>query len=259
MARPGASRATLILVGLLVGLAGVAWALTIKQAVDMSGMVTGLGQVGSRMPNDMGASLFMAMWLTMMVAMMFPTIAPMVLAHRMVVTQRGEGVLPTAAFVLGYLAVWAAIGLVPMMGFLAFRNLPIEAARSGWLPVVAGGVLVGAGLYQFTPLKGICLKACRSPIGFILTHDFGRGARGAFSAGVHHGAYCLGCCWALMAVLVVVGLMNLVWMAALALVFMAEKNWRRGVAVSRVTGALVAIFGAAVLVHPALLVTLANG
>jgi predicted metal-binding membrane protein len=251
-------RATLLTVAILLGLAGLAWALTVRRALDMSGMITGLGQVGSRMPNDMAAPLFMAMWLTMMVAMMFPTIAPMVLAHHMVVAQRGEGKLPTIAFVLGYLVVWTAIGLVPLAAFLAFHNLPIEAAGSSWMPIVAGGVLVGAGLYQFTPLKGVCLKACRTPLSFILTHDFGSGAPGAFRAGVVHGAYCLGCCWALMSVLLVMGLMNLVWMAALSLVFLAEKNWRRGPLLSKLAGSLVALLGAAVILHPALLSSLAG-
>jgi predicted metal-binding membrane protein len=255
---PLGRRATVVTVGVLVGLAALAWTLTAKQALDMSGMVTGLGQVGSRMPNDMAAPLFMGMWLTMMVAMMFPTIAPMVLAHRMVVTQRGEGALPTTVFVLGYLAVWTAIGLVPQAAFLVFRNLTMETARSAWLPVVAGGVLVGAGLYQFTPLKGVCLKVCRTPLSFILTHDFGSGVPGAFRAGVLHGAYCLGCCWALMSVLVVMGLMNLVWMAALSLVFLAEKNWRRGPLLSKLAGSLIALLGAAVILHPALLSTLAE-
>jgi predicted metal-binding membrane protein len=251
-------RATLLTVAILLGLAGLAWALTVRRALDMSGMITGLGQVGSRMPNDMAAPLFMAMWLTMMVAMMFPTIAPMVLAHHMVVAQRGDGTLPTIAFVLGYLVVWTAIGLVPLAAFLAFHNLPIEAAGSSWMPIVAGGVLVGAGLYQFTPLKGVCLKACRTPLSFILTHDFGSGAPGAFRAGVVHGAYCLGCCWALMSVLLVMGLMNLVWMAALSLVFLAEKNWRRGPLLSKLAGTLVALLGAAVILHPALLSSLAG-
>ena len=250
-------RVTRVTVGVLLGLAALAWVLTIKQAADMSGMVTGLAQVGARMPNDMAAPLFMAMWLAMMVAMMFPTIAPMVLAHRMVVTQRGEGARPTMVFVLGYLTVWTAIGLVPLAAFLAFRNLPMEAAASAWLPIAAGGVLVAAGVYQFTPLKGVCLKACRSPLSFLLTHDFGGGAGGSLRAGIIHGAYCLGCCWALMSVLVVVGLMNLVWMAGLALVFLAEKTWRRGPLLSKVAGSLVALLGAAVIVHPALLATLA--
>jgi predicted metal-binding membrane protein len=251
-------RATFLTVAVLVGLATLAWALTVKQALDMSAMVTGLGQVGARMPNDMAAPLFMAMWLTMMVAMMFPTIAPVVLAHHMVVAHRGEGSLPTMVFVLGYLVVWTAIGMVPLALFLAFRNLSMEAAESNWLPIVAGGVLVGAGLYQFTPLKGVCLKACRSPLSFIMTHDFGSGAPGAFRAGVLHGVYCVGCCWALLSVLLVMGLMNLVWMAALSLVFLAEKNWRRGPLLGKLAGSLVALLGAAVIFHPALLSSLAG-
>lgn len=250
-------RVTLVTVGILFGLAALAWVLTVKQALDMSGMVTGLAQIGAGMPNAMAAPLFMAMWLAMMVAMMFPTIAPVVLAHRMVVKQRGEGALPTIVFVVGYLAVWFAIGLVPLAAFLAFRHLFTETAAPAWLPIAAGGVLVAAGLYQFTPLKAVCLKACRSPLSFLLTHDFGSGARGAFGAGITHGAYCLGCCWALMSVLVVVGLMNLVWMGGLAIVFLAEKNWRRGPLLSKVAGSLIACLGAAVIVHPALLATLA--
>src|SRR5207302_4216917 len=104
--------------------------------------------------------------------------------------------------------------------------------------------------YEFTPLEGVCLKACRSPLSFIVTHDFGRGSRGAAIAGASHGAWGMGCCWALMSVLVVVGLMNLVWMVALALVFLLEKNWRHGVAVSRVAGASVALLGILVFVQP---------
>ena len=111
-------------------------------------------------------------------------------------------------------------------------------------------MLLGAGLYQFTPWKRACLRACRTPLGFMMTHNFGSGTPGAFKAGLAHGAYCLGCCWALMAVLVVVGLMNLVWMAALALVFLAEKNWRHGVWLNRVAGTAVALVGCAVLLNP---------
>jgi predicted metal-binding membrane protein len=232
----------------LLGLAAVAWVITARAAVGMGSMVSGLGQVGSRMPNEIGAPLFMAMWLAMMVAMMLPTVAPMVLAHRMVVSRRGEGWLPTVAFGAGYLAVWGAIGVVPLLAFLGFRGLMDPAP--GWVAPLAGLALIVAGAYQFTPWKGACLKACRSPLNFILTHDFGRGSRGALLAGASHGAWCLGCCWALMSVLVVVGLMNLVWMVALALVFLAEKNWSHGVAVSRAAGAAVGLLGVGVLVQP---------
>ncbi len=250
------SRATTAVVAALVALAAVAWAITARQALGMGSMVSGLAEVGQRMPNDMAVPVFMAMWLAMMTAMMLPAVAPMVLAHRMVVGARGEGWLPTAAFVAGYLAVWTAIGLVPLLAFLGFRSLMNPAPD--WVAPVAGIVLVVAGIYQFTPWKGACLKACRSPLNFIMTHDFGRGSRGAARAGASHGAWCLGCCWALMSVLVVVGLMNLVWMAGLALIFLFEKNWRHGVAVSRIAGTGVASVGMAVLVQPTVLGWLVN-
>jgi predicted metal-binding membrane protein len=246
-------RVTIGTIVALVGLAAGAWALTVQQSLGMADMVTGLAQVGSRMPNPMTAPVFLLMWLTMMVAMMFPTIAPMVLAHRLVVRHRGEGALHSVAFVVGYIVVWTAIGLVPLAVFLAFRDLSEDQPVTAWLPRVSGLVLIGAGLYQFTPWKRTCLRACRTPLSFIMTHDFGSGAPGAFKAGLSHGAYCLGCCWALMAVLVVVGLMNLVWMAALALVFLAEKNWRYGVLFNRAVGTAVAVLGCAVLLYPDLL------
>jgi len=242
-------RTTVGTIVVLVALAAVAWALTVHQAQSMADMVTGLAQVGSRMPNPMTAPLFLGMWLTMM----FPTIAPMVLAHRLVARHRGQGLLHSLVFVLGYLVVWTVIGLVPLAAFIGFRDLPEDAPVTAWLPRLSGLVLLGVGLYQFTPWKRTCLRACRTPLGFIMTHNFGSGAPGAFRAGLAHGAYCLGCCWALMAVLVVVGLMNLVWMAALALVFLAEKNWRHGGLVNRVGGTAVALLGCAVLLYPDLL------
>ena len=250
---------TIAIVATLLGLAAIAWALTVQQAMGMGGMVTGLGQVGARMPNDMGALLFMGMWLTMMVAMMFPTIAPMVLAHRAVVRRRGEGGLPTLAFVAGYLLIWTAIGLLPLAGFLGFRNLTAGVDDSLPLRVAAGAVLVAAGLYQFTPWKRICLNHCRSPLGFVMSHDFGTGSPGAVRAGMAHGAFCLGCCWALMAVLVVVGLMNLVWMAVIALVFFLEKNWRHGRALLLMVGPALVVLGVASVLQPALLMALSGG
>jgi predicted metal-binding membrane protein len=246
-------RITLIVAGWLVGLSAAAWFLTVRQASSMSDMVSGLGQVGARAANDMTVPLFLGMWVGMMVAMMFPTVLPMVLAHRMVVRQRGEGRWPTAAFVLGYISIWSVIGVVPLVAFLAFRNLAADAGDSRWLPTLAGVVLVVAGTYQFTAWKAVCLKACRSPITFLLTHDFGGGARSGYRAGLSHGLYCLGCCWALMAVLVVVGLMNLVWMGLITLVFLAEKNWRHGVALTKLVGSALIALGVAVIVSPGLL------
>jgi predicted metal-binding membrane protein len=242
-------RVTAGVVASLLVLSGLAWLATVQQATSMSGMVWGLSQVGVRMPNDMAAPLFLVMWITMMVAMMFPAVAPMVLAHRRVVLHRNEGGIPTSAFLAGYLVVWSVAGLVPLAGLLASRGVAAEAAQSQWLPQLAGLIIVGAGAYQFTSWKAACLRWCRSPIGFVMTHDFGAGSRGAFRAGLAHGGFCLGCCWALMSVLVVVGLMNLVWMASLSLVFLAEKNWSHGVGLTRVAGTTMIVLGIAVVLN----------
>lgn len=251
-------RTTALVTAWLLGLSAVAWLYTVRQASSMSGMVSGLAQVGRRMPNDMAIPVFLAMWVGMMVAMMFPTVAPMVLTHRAIARRRGDGMLSTVAFGAGYLAVWSAIGVVPLAAFLGFRNLAENAATSRWLPTLAGAILAGSGLYQFTRWKTTCLKACRSPIQFVLTHDFGGGARSAARAGVSHGAFCMGCCWALMGVLVVVGLMNLPWMGVLTLVFLAEKNWHHGVGLSRVAGIALVALGLAVIAHPSLLGSLSG-
>ncbi len=245
-------RTTIIVVGCLIALAGLAWLLTVQQAPGIANMGT-LSLVGAPMSMSMSAPLFMAMWLTMMVAMMFPAVAPMVLAHRMVTRYRGETALSSSAFVAGYLSLWTLAGLVPLAAFLVFRAYAIAAFGDTPVAVGAGAVVALAGAYQFTAWKSTCLRACRTPLGFIMTHDFRRGGRGAVLAGLSHGAYCLGCCWALMAVLLVVGLMNLTWMAALAVVFLAEKNWNHGVALTRVVGVLLLVLGAAIALDPALL------
>jgi predicted metal-binding membrane protein len=252
------TRFTLAVVGILVGLAAVAWWSTVRQANSMSDMVSGLGQVGVRAPNDMNVPIFMGMWVAMMVAMMFPTVAPVVLAHRMVVKRRGEGVMPSISFMAGYLVVWSLIGVIPLAGFLAFRNLSASAADSRWLPTLAGAILVVAGAYQFTGWKVVCLKACRSPLTFMMNHDWGGGSRSAFRGGISHGLYCLGCCWALMAVLVVVGLMNLVWMAGIAIVFLAEKNWKHGVGLTKLIGSGLVALGIAIIVSPGILPTVSG-
>jgi predicted metal-binding membrane protein len=243
-------RATVATVAILLGLAGVAWWSTVGSSRDMATMVQGVASVGVAMRFDMTVLVFMAMWTTMMVAMMFPTIAPIVLLHRMVVRRRGEGRLPTVAFAGGYLAIWALVGLAPLAALVAFRQVP---GQSIWVERAGGAVLLVAGAYQFTRWKDACLRACRTPLSFLMTHDFGRGWSGALRVGMSHGLYCLGCCWALMAVLFVVGLMNLAWMAVIAVIFIAEKNWSHGVALTRVVGGVVLAFGVAVIVDPALL------
>lgn len=247
-------RVTLGTVAVLLVLAALAWWSTLGNARDMDGMVQGFAHVGTAMPFDMTATVFLAMWTTMMVAMMFPTVAPIVLLHRLVVRRRGQGALPTVAFGGGYLLVWSAVGLVPLAGLVGFRHVAHDTV---WVARAGGAVLVVAGAYQFTRWKEACLRACRTPLTFLATHDFGSGLGGAVRAGVSHGLYCLGCCWALMAVLFVVGLMNLAWMAVIAVVFLAEKNWRHGVGLTKVVGVAVVVFGIAVAVHPAFLGSLA--
>jgi len=219
------------IVAALLACAAVAWLITIRQAGSM-------GTGGVRM---MSAGLFLITWLVMMVAMMFPSVAPMTLAFASVTRSRGEGYLPTAAFVLGYILVWAVCGLVPLAVLQALDH--IWMTPPSWLPRLGGAVIVIAGIYQFTPLKDTCLGACRSPLGFILTHDFGGGPPAAVRAGTSHGLYCLGCCWALMAVLAVLGLMNIAWMALFAAIFFIEKNVRFGEVVPRLVGAACIIGG----------------
>src|SRR5207253_595841 len=181
---------------LLQPLAAAAWWATVGNARDMGAMVQGVAGVGIAMPFDMTALVFMGMWTTMMVAMMFPTTAPIVLLHRMVVRRRGEGAAPTIAFGLGYLVICASVGVIPLAVLLGFRHF---SAHSMWIDRVGGSVLLVAGVYQFSHWKETCLRACRTPLTFLMTHDFGRGSMGAFRVGLSHGLYCLGCCWALMA------------------------------------------------------------
>ena len=246
-------RATLVTVGILVTLAGVAWWRTIANSGDMQSMVQGFAWVGTAMPFDTGVVVFLAMWTTMMVAMMFPTIAPIVLLHRLVMRRQARGLLPTATFAMGYLVIWSIAGVVPLAVLLGFRRI---SHGSTWIELAAGGVLVIAGGYQFTRWKQTCLRACRTPLTFLSTHDFGTGLHGTFRAGMSHGLYCLGCCWALMSVLLVVGLMNLTWMAGIALIFLLEKNSRHGIGLTKVVGTAVIVLGIAVLVHPSFLQSL---
>ena len=240
-------------VAVLVALSVLAWYDTIGQAISMRGMVMGLGQIGGRAQGDMGAGIFLAMWVTMMAAMMLPTVAPMVLAHLAVARRRGDGVLSTMAFIGGYLLVWSAIGVMPLFAYWGFAQLSDDAAQSPWLPALAGTILIVAGAYQFTGWKQICLDKCQSPFAFVAMHDFRSGAPSALRAGVVHGAYCLGCCWALMAVLVVVGLMNLFWMASIFVLFFVEKHWKHGIVLAKIAGGALMALGAAVIARPAVL------
>jgi predicted metal-binding membrane protein len=220
----------------LLACAGAAWLFTIARADSMG--IDGMAM--------MSAGLFLITWLVMMVAMMFPSVAPMTLAFATIARSRGEGLLPAAAFVLGYLLMWTAAGLIPL-GILQAVN-HIWTTPPSWLSRVGGVVIILAGIYQFTPLKDVCLRACRTPLGFILSHNFGAGPASAARAGASHGLFCMGCCWALMAVLAVLGLMNIAWMAVFATIFFIEKNVRFGDLLPRAVGVASIVGGLALLI-----------
>jgi predicted metal-binding membrane protein len=221
------------LIGALLALAAAGWILTGDR---MAGMDAGPG-------TDPGtAGFFVSVWVVMMAAMMFPSIAPMVLMYARLQEGRRERGMDaplgaTAAFVAGYLVTWTAAGLVGYWLYEAARSLAPAAFswdRGG--PYLAGGILVAAAIYQLTPLKDACLRKCRSPMMFLMT-SMRPGRLGALRMGIEHGGWCVGCCWALMAALFALGVMSIGWMAFVAALIAAEKllPWRtlanRGIAV----------------------------
>ena len=218
----------------LVAIAALAWTWIASGA----GMGMAMGWDAERVV------LTLAMWWVMMVAMMVPAAAPTVLLY-----SRSARPLHSGAFLAGYLLCWLGFSVVAVAlhwGLeLAGGLAPMEMALSSrWL---AGGVLIAAGLYQFSPLKGACLAHCRSPAHWLSRH-FRPGRLGAFRMGLSHGAYCVGCCWLLMLILFAVGVMDLAWVAALALLVVAEKLLPRGDLIARAGGAVLIAWGAAQLV-----------
>jgi predicted metal-binding membrane protein len=185
------------------------------------------------------------MWAVMMTAMMVPPATPVFLIFVSVLRRR-HGAAPlrlTAAFVAGYLAIWtgfSALAAAAQYGLHAAALLSPDAMRV--TTPLAGGVLIAAGVWQWTPLKRACLAHCRSPLQF-LTTVWREGAAGAFSMGGRHGLWCVGCCWMLMALLFVVGTMNLLWVAALSALVLVEKVAPQGMRLGRVWGVLLVAAG----------------
>jgi predicted metal-binding membrane protein len=193
------------------------------------------------------AVLVWTMWAVMMAAMMVPSAVPMVQAYATTVRSGSAHVRgSTPLFVAGYLAAWSGFALIATFAQWAMHDAALVdatgAATDRWL---AGTVLAGAGLYQFTRLKDACLGRCRGPLGFLLD-AWRSGRRGAVAMGVHHGSLCIGCCWALMALLFVLGVMNLWWIALVATVVLVEKITRSSV-IPRIVGGGLATWGALVL------------
>lgn len=240
------------ILGVLVALCAAAWAMIAWQGAgahlrhDLGATPSGAG---------MRAAWFVAMWMVMTVAMMFPTAAPMILAfHKVQASRRRQGHAFVASwvFLCGYLLVWAFSGLAAYAGALAFEA---AASRVGLSPETAarlgGAVLLAAGLYQLTPLKAMCLSKCRTPVSFIMT-SWRDGAVGALHMGAVHGVYCLGCCWLLCAVMFPLGMTNIAALALVTAIVFAEKTLPWGGRLAEATGGALAAYGLIVIAAPQL-------
>lgn len=187
-----------------------------------------------------------AMWAVMMVAMMIPSASPMVLAFAGVNrTRRAQSLsyAPTAVFVLGYLAAWTTFSLLATLLQATLHTAALISSTGVSTSRILGSVLlVLTGIFQWTSLKNACLRHCRSPLGFLLT-EWREGARGAFQMGLRHGAHCVGCCWLLMFLLFIAGVMNLWWVAAIAAFVLIEKVMPCGPLIARGTGMLLIAWG----------------
>ena len=245
----------------LLALAAGAWVIVVWQSMTGGGPASG-ASTASVLTMGMGIALFLAVWVAMMAAMMFPAAAPMILVYARLQSARrstGRAYVPTAFFVGAYMLVWAAAGALAFAGALAVGAL---ADRVPWLqangPRLAGGVLILAGLYQLSPLKAVCLRHCRSPLAFVIDHwRDGRG--GAVVMGLQHGAFCFGCCWLLFVLLFPLGVMNVAAMGALTVVVFVEKSTAFGMRIARLLGIVLVGYGIAVVVIPWLLPGAAGG
>lgn len=221
--------------------------------------MTALTLFPHRLPADMGAMeaslpTVVLMWWVMMVAMMTPSATPLILLYRRVLRHHGTpgawSALLSVWLLAGYLAAWLAFSIGAASLQLALQPAGLISEMMLWSrsALLSALVLAAAGAYQFSALKHACLAQCRSPVGFLTAH-WRAGAGGSFVLGVRHGVYCVGCCWVLMALLFVGGIMNLVWIGALSLMIFVEKILPRGEQIGRALGVvLIAWAGATLLV-----------
>lgn len=234
----------------LLGLAAAGWWWSARMAPGAG--PGGMGEMAT-MRSGMSAGAFVIAWIAMMAAMMLPAALPAVKLYARAAA-RGRAA-PTGFFVLGYLAVWSAMALP---AYFAWRALEAPLAEGApWVARLAGATFLAAAVWQWTPLKTMCLRHCRSPLGFFLRFGGGIGRpRGAARMGAVHGAFCFGCCWAIFAVLVVLGTMNLAWMAALTALIVLERNAPRGHAIGLAAGAAFTALGALLIADPSILIRL---
>ena len=236
---------TILIWSALLFAAALAWFFTIQDALMMGNM-----------PGTMGMSLpaFIIMWTIMMAAMMLPSLAPVAALYLQILARQSSGLvrcMRTTGFVAGYLLVWALAGLIGY-GIAWGINLLLRESPAVMLWTTAL-ILFLCGVYQFTPLKDVCLKHCRSPLGFLFHFGNYNGKLRDLQIGMYHGSFCTGCCAGLMIVMVFAGVMNITWMVAMALIIFIEKIWRYGKEFSRLVGILLMTTGAMLPWHPYLL------
>jgi predicted metal-binding membrane protein len=250
----------MIVIAALGALALVAWLYMMHEArmMDETGVCecAGLAMSGPDVkPWAAGAlvPLFL-MWAEMMVAMMIPSAAPMILTFATINRRRREQqgpFVPTGLFLLGYLIVWTAFSLVAALAQWVLHGAALlSPAMKSASPLLAGALLVVAGIFQWTRWKQACLNHCRSPLQFLL-HDWREGPGGALAMGVKHGSFCAGCCWMLMALLFVAGVMNMLWVAAITILVLGEKVTPEHWQLRRIVGAVLLSWGVWVIATPA--------
>jgi predicted metal-binding membrane protein len=244
-----------IILALLIAIAAAAWTLLVWQQM---GMDADMRTAMYALTMGMKAPLFLAVWMIMMIAMMFPTAAPMILTFHQVQAGkqgRGETFVSSWVFVAGYMLVWGVMGVIAFAGaagaemFAGHVGLSTATAAR-----IGGALLMIGGAYQLSPLKDLCLAKCRTPIGFILT-SWREGYWGAVRMGLEHGLFCLGCCWLLFLALFPLGIMNVAAMAVVTLLIFAEKTLPSRGGIAKVSGVALLLYGAAVLVFPQALPT----
>jgi len=219
--------------------AGLAWLAVIAQVRGMSAMGATMG---------LGLLAFVGVWTLMMGAMMLPTVAPVAILYGRSVTK--NRVLRLAAFAASYIAVWALAGIPAFAIAALLSSVAMDHPQTARF--MAAGIFLVLGLYQVSPLKDRCLRHCRSPLALLIHYANYHGPLRDLQAGTHHAAYCLGCCWTMMLMLIVAGIMNLFVMVVLAAVILIEKYWSRGEAFSRVVAAAAVVLAVAAIFIPAL-------
>jgi predicted metal-binding membrane protein len=246
-----------IVAAALVGIVAVAWGYMVHEArgMELTGICrcAGMAMSGPDSAPWSRAALvpLSLMWAEMMVAMMIPSAAPMILTFATVNRQRREHerpFVPTGLFLLGYLVVWSGLSVVLAAAQWALHGAALlSPMMKSTSPLLGGALLVGVGIFQWTPWKRACLNHCRSPLSFLLT-GWREGRSGALRMGLEHGAYCAGCCWLLMTLLFVAGVMNMWWVAAITILVLLEKVVPHGARVGAVAGVVFVAWGMALIV-----------